>query len=55
MPFMGRVSLDWASVQRLWASTSLQEQESLGLHNASLAGTAPSGSGSTYVSHSYYS
>ena len=39
-------SLDWRSVQQLWAAMSPQEQESLGLHNASLS----SPSGSTYVS-----
>lgn len=39
-------SLDWRSVQQLWAAMSPQEQESLGLHNASLS----SPGGSTYVS-----
>lgn len=42
----GAASLDWRSVQQLWAAMSPQEQESLGLHNASLS----SPSGSTYVS-----
>ena len=42
----GLASLDWRSVQQLWAAMSPQEQESLGLHNASVS----SPNSSTYVS-----